>query len=446
MIGTVKVWVDDLQSSDSRLHKEEVLKKLLALAVLEESTAIHVLDNIVNCYNPFMTYGVSKTVPKTKDIPVTQAEAHTEWELLLRRLILKEITGNAAIAEMNRVSQLFNSDDWNNFYSAILLKDLRCGISEKTINKILGKTRWKIPTFTCQLATDCEKRPEMSGVRRIERKLDGVRVLAHVSLTKYPVLYSRNGKTFDNFIEIEQQLWDNRAEIYSKLKLNSTNGVILDGEIVSDSFQSLMRQAHRKKNVDTADSVFWVFDMIPFDSFCEGHYNAQQYKRLKNLEQLESLLDNQCPNIKIMNGLTVDLDTSTGRDQFERYSRDAIEQGFEGVMIKNLDAPYESRRGTAWLKWKPTITVDLEVIAIEEGTGKNVGRLGALVCHGTDQGREITVNCGSGFSDSNRVDIWNNRDLVIGTTVEVMADVVSKNQDGTYSLRFPRFVRFRDDK
>jgi DNA ligase-1 len=53
------------------------------------------------------------------------------------------------------------------------------------------------------------------------------------------------------------------------------------------------------------------------------------------------------------------------------------------------------------------------------------------------------VNVGSGFSDSNRSDFWDSRDSLAGQIVEVRADAVTQNQDGTYSLRFPRFLRFR---
>jgi DNA ligase-1 len=151
-------------------------------------------------------------------------------------------------------------------------------------------------------------------------------------------------------------------------------------------------------------------------------------------------------NVELLPHIQVDLDTEEGEKALHKYAQDMVDAGYEGIMIKDLDAPYECARSKSWLKWKPTITVDLEVIGIEEGTGRNMGRLGALVCAGNDHGKDIVVNAGSGFSDKERKQLWEDRNVIFGRTVEIMADAVTQNQDGTYSLRFPRFVRFRDDK
>lgn len=117
--------------------------------------------------------------------------------------------------------------------------------------------------------------------------------------------------------------------------------------------------------------------------------------------------------------------------------------GFEGIMIKDVSAPYTCKRTTDWLKLKPALTVDLVVVGLEEGTGRNEGRLGALVCEGEDDGRLIRVNVGSGFSDTDRDEFWRDSETVVDMVAEVQADSITQNQDGTYSLRFPRFVRFR---
>ena len=81
--------------------------------------------------------------------------------------------------------------------------------------------------------------------------------------------------------------------------------------------------------------------------------------------------------------------------------------------------------------------------ATEEGTGRNVGKLGALICEGEDDGKMIKTNVGSGLSDDNRDQFWQHKDELIGQIVEVRADAVTKNQDSEteYSLRFPRFMR-----
>jgi DNA ligase-1 len=292
----------------------------------------------------------------------------------------------------------------------------------------------------------------MKGEKRLEPKLDGVRALFVVNIDGAETTvacYSRNGKVFDNFTHIEVQIVQQAKQIATRLAkhigTNTAKGFVLDGEVIGKSFNELMKQARRKTDVQATDSVFYAFDVLPLSEFREGHCNAQLYKRIKALEECRSVFDTM-DNVDLLPHLMVNLDTAEGRDQFHRYAGDQVEAGFEGIMIKELNAPYECKRNTSWLKWKPVITVDLEVIDVEEGTGRNKGRLGALVCRGVDDGRTISVNVGSGFSDLQRDSFWTDRDIIIGQTVEILADVVSKNQDGTYSLRFPRFVRFRDDK
>jgi len=66
--------------------------------------------------------------------------------------------------------------------------------------------------------------------------------------------------------------------------------------------------------------------------------------------------------------------------KYKEYNKEAIEKGFEGIMLKDPEAKYVCKRDTAWLKQKPFIEVSLTVMSTEEGTGRNQGKMGALVC------------------------------------------------------------------
>ena len=429
-------WIFDLESSDSRIHKEKVFEKALMAAKLGSASAQCFLYNCYLAYNPYFVYGV-RQVPETVGI-ANQENPWPEFWGMLEGLRTRTFTGHRARDQIEAMSLRFDSEQWNGLCRRVITKDLRCGVSEKTINKICKNTDWAIPVFTCQLAQDSTDHPnKMKGRKRLEVKLDGVRVLA-VCSGGAVTLYSRNGKVFENFPQIAAAIEDN----YPALGKRS---FVLDGEIVGESFQKLMKQAHRKGNAETDNMVYHVFDCIPLASFEEGHYNAQQYKRIEQLEAARSAFaETDC--LRIMSGIEVNLNTCEGHDQMRRYAEDAVANGYEGILVKDLDAPYECRRSSAWLKWKPVLSVDLSIVAYEEGTGKNTGKLGALVCEGVDNGKNIKVNVGSGLTDAQRNEFWNNRSLLIGQTVEILCDVITQNQDGGYSLRFPRFLRFRDDK
>jgi DNA ligase-1 len=253
-------------------------------------------------------------------------------------------------------------------------------------------------------------------------------------------LYSRNGKEFENFPQIADFIEEHRKAFQRDSGFGGL--FVLDGEIVGKSFQALMKQAQRKRDANTDDMIYHVFDIMPLTEFREGFCNIKQSKRIDLLKRSQAFLpENGC--VRVMPGLDVDLDTAEGHDIMRRFAEDAVVEGYEGIMIKNMDAPYECKRSDFWMKWKPTITVDLNIVGFEEGTGRNAGRLGAIICEGVDNERTICVNVGSGLSDANRDEYWLNRDKLLGDVVEVQADAVTQNQDGSYSLRFPRFLRFR---
>lgn len=435
-------WIRDLESSDSRLHKEAVIEKALMAARLGSASAQCFLYNAYLAYNPFFVYGVRK-VPESQGLE-GRANPWTQFWALCESLRTRSVTGGNARAAIDAIMAEFDSEQWNGLARRVLIKDFRCGITDRTLNKILKNTDWAIPTFECQLAQDSEGHPnKLRGEKRLEVKLDGVRVLAVCYARSETVnLFSRNGRAFDNFGHIEQALIPVIRQMSVRM-FGEVTDFVLDGEIVGRSFQELMRQTHRKSNVSAEDSVYHVFDAMPREDFYRGHWNAQQRKRIDKLESVQDMLREQCPIVEVMPGMTVDLDTAEGHDIMRRFAEASVEAGYEGIMIKALDAPYECKRSSFWMKWKPTITVDLEIADVEAGTGKNKGRLGALVCRGQDSGRDIRVNVGSGFTDDERSSLWHDRDSIIGHVVEVMADAVTQNQDGTWSLRFPRFVRFR---
>ena len=390
--------------------------------------------------DPLMTYGV-KQVPQRAG-PDGPGLTFGEFVDLATDLRDRTLTGHAARDAIIEAMDQSNDLDWNGWYRRILIKDLKCGVSEKTINSVVKKTNQKdylTPVFKCMLAHDsANHEKKMVGKKFLDNKLDGVRVITIIK-NGVVTMYSRNGKQFINFGHIEKEL-ENLLGPHG-LDLVSETGIVLDGEMVSSSFQALMKQVHRKDNVEATDAKYALFDVLPLDEFQAGVSKLGCRERHKQL--LETIPESS-DNIFVVEKVEVDLDTQEGQTMFRGYNKLAVESGFEGIMIKDVDALYECKRSHYMLKAKPFIEVSLSVVDTEEGTGRNVGKLGALICEGKDDGKFIRVNVGSGLSDEQRETFWTNKSSLINQIAEVRADAITKNQDSDdYSLRFPRFKTFR---
>jgi|TARA_X000000950_G_scaffold233572_1_gene283146 DNA ligase-1 len=423
--------IEKLELDNSRLAKEAVIQSAMQEGLDE------FFEGVQMALDPLVTFGV-KQVPERTDILTGQGLSWNVFKELADKLIARELTGHAARDAIELAMGVATTEQWNMFYRRILIKDLRCGVSEKTVNKIAKKfPQYAIPTFTCSLAHDsANHEKKMVGKKQIEIKLDGVRVITIIQGDKVE-MFSRNGKQFHNFGHIIE-------EIETVIKENPVPyPLVLDGEVMSANFQDLMKQVHRKDNVQNDDAVLHLFDTIPLGCFKNGSWDKPQSFRSQITKHWVEDHRSVLKHVQALEWEEVDLDTTEGQERFVGLNKAAVDGGYEGVMIKDIDAPYECKRTHAWLKAKPFIEVTLEVKDVEEGTGRNEGRLGAFVCEGTDDGKKINVNVGSGFSDVNRDEFWTGRDNIPGQLVEVRADAITQNQDGTYSLRFPRFKTFR---
>ena len=419
-----------LEDHPSRLNKEGIID------AEAKSDNVELFEGFRMALDNLYTFGVKK-VP-THGGPDGQGLPWVAFKELAHLLYTRQLTGHDARDAIELALSVSTQNQWNDWYRRILIKDLRCGVSEKTVNKVLKAypNIKPVPVFECMLAHDgANHEKKITGKKLLEPKLDGVRVITVVNAeNKTAVMYSRNGKELENFGHITRAIEAN-IELFDR-------SMILDGEMVSSSFQALMKQVHRKSDVQSEDARLMLFDIIPLSEFQKGSSVMGQKRRSNLLRSMKAVFD-KVGSIDVIPQIEVDLESYVGELEFKQYNKDAIEAGFEGIMIKDVDAIYECKRSVSWLKMKPFIEVSLEITNVEEGTGKNVGRLGALVCSGVDEGRDVRVNVGSGFSDSDRIEFWNSRSNLNRQIVEVRADAVTQNQDGTYSLRFPRFLRFR---
>lgn len=446
-----------LGSTNSRNDKERIVREAFDAGNREFFVGAKF------AYNKLISFGVKK-VPAIEVEPSDDdgSLSFEDFIALCHRLRKREITGHAARDAIAAAAES-SGPIWNNFYRGVLLRDLKVNTTDSTINKVLKEIgtpealEYLIPVFECQLAEDHKKHPKkMSGPKLIDIKLDGARMLSVLDIESMSVrMFTRNGLENDKFTHIKAAL----ESMLPKL----SESVVLDGEILSDTFQGLMSQ-FSKKDAATDQMKLGLFDMVPLRDFVKGKCNLTQRQRHENLCELQTtgLLREHCgDSVYVIPKVEVDLSTEEGRARMREFFTEALKAGFEGIMVKDPNAPYEGRKWSAWLKWKPVISVSLTVVALEEGDadGEFAGTLGALLCEGVDDVTDpqteefysqvkIKSHCGSGFDKKTRDAWWADPSLIKGFVVEIEADNITLNQNSTdvYSLRFPRLKGIRGTK
>jgi len=390
-------------------------------------------------YNPYKMFYVRKfgEIDVANSGPVNQT-MYFAFIDLLRSLSSRQITGNAALERIEAMFKLMNITE-QKWYSRVLLKDLKIGMTSSTFNKVF--TEDQIPTFSCSLA-QTYNRKKLPKRFAIEPKLDGYRCLA-IHRGDYVELRTRNGKELTGYRSIEEAV---------KLL---TPGYVYDGEIMSESgtFSDMQKVAF-KKDVEDKPGVFNLFDMIPIDEFYKNASTESNEIRRNRLGIVIGDIRNKgmLPNVlelveqrrytpEIMEELFEGIDPE---EKIMENHRMYLAKGYEGSMIKDLDAVYECKRSWSIQKVKDMDTLDLIITAVQPGLpgSKLEYTMGAV----TVEYKGYEVNVGSGFSESMRNHIWDNRNEMINKVIEVKYFEETKDKEGNLSLRFPIFMGFRDDK
>lgn len=319
-------------------------------------------------------------------------------------------------------------NDIKDFTRGMITKSIKLGCDKKVVNSAIPNL---IPTFDVQLGTSIEK-VKLLGNEKIfiSRKLNGTRT-AFVG-DKCMTRQGKEYKGLDHIISDLQKIVGTKMFVDGELLYKNKEGLS-----DSEAFQKGTGIAMSKDN-DKSELKLVIFDMFPLDEFWSGKSKESYSNRKKHLIELgEKITALGTDNLEIVQMCYEGYDHS----EIWKWLDYAELHDWEGVIL-NLDTPYECKRTKNLIKVKKFYTYDLEVVGVEEGTGRNKGTLGALVV----KYKNNTVNVGSGFTDEERSYYWNNQDKIIGRVIEVKyKEITTDKKTGLESLQFPVYVGLREN-
>ena len=423
-----KNFVNEVLESNSRLHKQAVLKKYADDEVVQKYLQI--------AFDPYKVFGIS-TKKLTKEVKnnlwhgwctptmfelFIYLEAHNsgrDCDIAACQLTLNDVASTDTTA-----AELLEK---------LICKDLSIGCDSKTINSVIPNL---IPTFNVQLANKYFDKPEFVEGKKfaITTKIDGGRIIA-LKENGQVSFFTRAGQKYEGLVDLEEEM---QRLMPDNICLDGEITLLVRGNLSSKEAYKETMKIVRTKDKEKHGIKMQVFDWMPAEDFkkqkCEMPY---KYRRVV-VNNLFDELDFRY--FELLPLLYVGDDCSKITEILE----EEVANGEEGVMINIYDAKYEFKRTNNLLKCKKFDSLDLEVVGVEEGSGRLSGTLGAIKVRYKDGN---IVKVGSGFSDEERKLYWAQPELLIGKICEIKYFEESTNADKTFSLRFPTWCsNIRTDK
>ena len=315
------------------------------------------------------------------------------------------------------------------FYEQMITKSLKLGCDKRTVNKVIPNLifEWKV-----QLRSPQDKLKLKNGEKFfLSQKLNGIRCSY-----KDGKLMSRQGKEFVGLNHILKDIDDLNLENY-----------FIDGELIRNNIDNIDDNENFRltASIVNSDAVekpeiqLVIFDMFPVETIA-GDKSTEKYSvRKQRMLDMKKIFDQK--HITSMDVVEM-LYEGTDDSEIMKWLEYAESQGWEGCML-NKNTPYEFKRTTNLIKIKKFHSCDLVITGYVEGQGKYEGVLGSLVVDYKGNRLEI----GSGFSDAERKEFWQNREDMIGRVMQIKYKDVSKNsKTGLESLQFATYECIRTDK
>lgn len=393
------------------------------LSILRREKDNELLQKVLEyTLNPFKKYGISEK--NIKPLALTEMKPKDIFELL-DTLANSNINDNLRFEANNFLGHY--DEELLGLYSNIILKDLRIGMNIKSINKAY---KGLLPEWNVQQAYPIDKyKLKKDEWIALSLKLNGI----------------RSTRFCDEFKSRQNQPMLGLEHISQDLDKLSFNGFVFDGEMVrknkdnipnGDNFRLTTSILNAEGN-NKSEIEFIIFDLLPKEEFIKGESKLTFKQRLEQLKQVELDINNlDLQSIKVAPTYYTGIDHSRMQSLLDEVDS----KGEEGLMLLR-DSPYKTKRHNGLLKCKKFKTSDCTIVGYESGTGRLSDTLGALVI----DYKGTNVNVGSGYSDSVRKEIWDNRDGYIGRILEVQfKEETMDKKTKKVSLQFPTFICIRE--
>lgn len=432
-------FVTELRNTNSRILKEEILAKWWKeyLDTYTKNNDNEPLASLLNLFRYVYNYDTQFYITSAnilkKDLTEKGLFAGKNYSLLwdlLEDLSNRVITGHQAIMAVQQFLKK-HTESQQKLILDIIDKDLKCGLSEVTINKVCGNI---IKTYNVALADKFNpKKHILNSDWVIERKLDGVRcnVINRDGIIK---CYSRQGKEITTL-----------GKLVDELQGHLPDNTVLDGEVCLvdknglESFQGIMKEIKRKDHT-IENPLLLAFDMLTLQEFEAKEGNTKYTDRMKRLKEWYELQNWGIGPNKVAKHLSIVNYEFYSPKVLEEWNERVKKYHWEGLMFRK-DTGYEGKRTSNLLKNKMFMDEEFKVLAVEEGDAQELidGKMVKIKCVGSlvIEYKGNKVNVGTGLSLEQRKRWYTNPEEIVGKTITVKFFEPTQNQDGSWSLRFP---------